>query len=346
MADEINVFLDSINGSTEQIECDATNDDQRILRLNILQKMVKFLKDPCHEYSLSAVLQFVREEYEENVFCQELLALVEEEYIEIRSVDAQRDTNVSDTAMPLDASAAKQLIEEGEYDKILIALKEQQSGLLLHSFVDVNIVMLEMKSQLNKVKEEFERQREIIEQYDQKQQAISNINSEFQQKYKIFEEILCVYDSKQKDLEGQIREARNALTEQAGREYEEFAQTLDEKQKDIEDSAVNKAEETIEREIKSAGKIGQAMQDAQKSIIQYLAIFVAIFALVNINVVNAAKWSYADLFRVNVIMTTSMTTLVTLVHIFTDKERKWLRQMLILLAVLWIALAVSALNIK
>lgn len=66
----------------------------------------------------------------------------------------------------------------------------------------------------------------------------------------------------------------------------------------------------------------------------------------NVNVQFAAKLSYAELFRVNVIMTTSMATLVTLGHIFTDKEHKWLIHMIILLEVLWIVLAVSVVIVK
>lgn len=339
MADEINVFPASTGGLTEQIKRNAANDEQQILRLNILKDLLKFLKYPNQKYMLSASLQYIRQEYDEKDFCQELLILAQEGYIEISVIGEPDDANRADT------DTAKQLIDGGCYDKILIAIKEQQSGLLLHNFVDVNIAMLEMKSQFCKVEEELKQQKDILEQHNKEQQDISKINSEFQQKYNEFTKSMGEFDSKQKDLEKQIDQGKKDLTGQVESKYNSFVQELNKKQKDIENSAVsgakNKAVETIEDEIKSTGKIGQAMQDAQKSIIQYLAIFVAIFALVNINVEFAAKWSYAELFRVNVIMTTSMATLVTLVHMFTDKEHKWFKQMIMLLAVLWIVLAVS-----
>ena len=313
------------------------NDEQQILRLKILRKLLEFLKDPNQKYMLSTALQYIQQECDEKDFCQELLILVQEGYIEISVIGEPDDANGTDT------DTAKQLIDGGFYDKILIAIKEQQSGLLLRNFVDVNIDMLEMKLQFNKVKD-------ILEQYNKEQQDISNIHSEFRQKYDDFTSHMGELDSKQKDLENQIDQGKKDLTEQAESEYNSFVQKLGEKQEDIEKSAVNGAEEkaveTIEEEIKSTGRIGQAMQDAQKSIIQYLAIFVAIFALVNINVVNAAKWSYEELFRVNVIMTTSMATMVMLVHAFTNKEHKWFRWVIVLLALLWIVLAGSVFIFK
>lgn len=339
MADENKVFLNSEEGLTEAIEQEEFDDDRQMRRLRVLRMLLNFFKDSKQEYLLSAVLEFAKTEYDEEVFCQELLSLVQEEYIEIKLISVSDGIKVDNA----DIYTAKQLIQEGNCDKILVTLKEQRSGILLHNFVDVNIAMLKMKLQFNEIKEEVSQQRNIIKSYEAEQQAVLTVESEFQEKYNGFTENLKEWDNKQKSLENQIEQAKQSLKVQFEDGQKFLERYIETEQESIKEAARNEAVEMIEEEIKSTGKIGQTMQDAQKNIIQYMAIFVAIFALVNVNVVNAAHWTYAELFRVDVIMTTSILTLVTLVHIFTDNKSKGINKMIILLAVLWIAVAFSAL---
>lgn len=343
MADENKDFLYSEEELTEAIEHEEADDDRQIRRLSVLRMLLYFFKNPKQKYLLSAVVEFAKREYDEEVFCQELLSLIQEEYIEIRPINVPEGIKADVT----DICAAKQLIQEGNYDKILVALKEQHSGILLHNFVDVNITMLKMKSQFNKVKEEVLQQRNIIKGYEAKQHGILTVELEFEQKYNDFTENLEEWNNKQESLEKQIDQAKQSLKVQLENGQKALEQYIKTEQESIKEYARNeageKAVEKIEEEIKSTGKIGLTMQDAQKNIIQYMAIFVAIFALVNVNVVNAAHWTYAELFRVDVIMTTSMLTLVTLVHIFTNNKSKGINKMIILLAVLWTAVAFSAL---
>lgn len=75
-------------------------------------------------------------------------------------------------------------------------------------------------------------------------------------------------------------------------------------------------EDRIEEELVSSGKIGAFMQSVQKDIVQYMAIFIAIFSLINLNVggVGVEKRSLTDYLGVNLLLVSSMVTLFALLE--------------------------------
>ena len=79
------------------------------------------------------------------------------------------------------------------------------------------------------------------------------------------------------------------------------------------------------------------MQDMQKDIIQFMGIFIAIFAIIGLNLNHAESWTISDFFQMNLVITASLTTLLFLVSVVLNNKdngfRKWL--MGILTVLLW-----------
>lgn len=298
-------------------------EDKKILERKSLQTLLDCFTDIGGKYPLSAVLRRAREEYgfEEDELLQGILQLSREERIIISSKLAQKEAENNPSI------SVEQLMESKDYDNILIAFREQENKILLRNVVEANVFMLGMQTQFDKIEQKISMVEQSWNKYNEREQKSEGLYNKFSQTYQDFEDEKAAWDKHQKDFEGKLEKDREDI--------------LKEVKEEAKKEAKKGAKEIIEEELLQSGKIGSALHDAQRNIIQFMAIFVAVFSLVSINVTNAGKWNYAELFRVNVIMTTAMFSLVTLIHIFTSENKKWLIRMGLTVAIMWLALAFS-----
>lgn len=129
------------------------------------------------------------------------------------------------------------------------------------------------------------------------------------------------------------KNARAQETEQLKADMDKHAETL---KTDIETLTEKQVDDKLEEELKLSGKIGSATQDMQKDIIQFMGIFIAIFALLGLNISNAAKWTTADFFHMNLVIIASMATLVFLISIIMNVKSLRTICMGILTVALWV----------
>lgn len=316
-------------------EKEEIKEAEQISKSKLLKLLLECFKDVEGEYYLSAVLRNVSKEYEgkEDAVLQGIVELYNEEYIILSPKGVQKEAENPPYISP------EQLIESRDYDNILIAFREQENKILLRNYVEAQISISEMQTQFENMKQRILKVEEFWETYNERELKSEELYNEFDRFYEEIKKEQGNLSKHQREVEEYQREVEEHQKKDKeslnGRIKEEVA-------KQVEEQAKGHADSKIEEELSRNGKIGSSLHDAQMNIIQFMAIFVAIFSLVSINATNAGKWDYVELFRVNVVFTTAMFTLVILIHLFTTADRKWIKGMVIIVCILWIVLACSA----
>lgn len=152
-------------------------------------------------------------------------------------------------------------------------------------------------------------------------------------------------------------EAEAKKIETAGQETKKALDDLEQHKKEaldkISDQAETKVSEKIEAELRRDGKIGSFLQGIQRDFIQYMAIFIAIFSLINLNLNSLKNRNVVELISMNLSLVASITGLAALLEFVlnksVDQEREetssWV--LVVMAAVLWItAIAVSLVMAK
>lgn len=250
-------------------------------------------------YLFSVVLQRgISNGYDEKEFISQILDFHKSGYVTL---------SVSDENDP------EELIRAKAYDNVQIYLNEQKLlPILLNDSLFLNTFIQDLMSSLQK-------QKVIWDSYDSNRAEMIRQHQEVK---KWHEESASMRESWEKARKAD-EEARKVQAESLKEEVQSITK--------------KKVDGLLEDELKLRGKIGSAMQDMQKDIIQFMGIFIAIFALLGLNISNAGRWSMADLFHINLIITASMATLLFLISVILngikDSRTRWMG---ILTVALWV----------
>ena len=255
-------------------------------------------------YMFSVLLQFaVSHGYEEEEFVSRMLSFYQSGYVTLSTIE---DGDVE----------PKELIQKQDYKNIQVYLnKEKILQVLLDESISINRIMQNLMSQLQK-------QESVLARYDSGRQEMTR---QHQEMGKWHEESNAIRTEWEEAVKADL-EKRERLTAELNAEVEKITK--------------EKVDSQLEDELRLSGKIGNAMQEMQKDIIQFMGIFIAIFALLGLNIGNAGKWSTVDFFHINLVLTASMATLLFLISIIMNgKKDSRTSCMGILTAALWILAA-------
>ncbi len=212
------------------------------------------------------------------------------------------------TLLSDDEAGLEQLILDKCYDKIQICFNEAQ---MLHFLLDESINLNRSMKDLMDI---LQKQKPVWEQYGREREEMEKWHDEI--------------SSMKAGCEQAIKEDKDARAKEAEKLKKEVGHITE-----------TKVDSQIEEALKLSGKIGATMQDMQKDIIQFMGIFIAIFALLGLNINNAGKWSTADFFHINLVITAAISTLLFLISIIMKGKSPRTSCMGILTAVLWIIAA-------
>ncbi|MCI9218358.1 MAG: hypothetical protein HFH94_01240 [Lachnospiraceae bacterium] len=222
-------------------------------------------------------------------------------------------------------SDLEQPIDESNYGRIHISLNEPN---MLEALLDDFIFLGEHMVRLTAFSKQLDT---LLLDYNKNVSKADELSEKYQAQHS---DLSSLKDTWEKELTADKTERQ----EQEKALKAEVEKIAEEKSSGI---AESKAKETagdeIEKELKLSGKIGAAMQDMQKDIIQFMGIFIAIFAIIGLNLNHAESWTISDFFQMNLVITASLTTLLFLVSVVLNNKdngfRKWL--MGILTVLLW-----------
>ena len=138
-----------------------------------------------------------------------------------------------------------------------------------------------------------------------------------------------------KELHDESMSMKTSCEETIENDKQSRVQEAEQFKEDIQKSTTNQVAKQLEEELKLSGKIGSLTQDMQKDIIQYMGIFIAIFALLGLNISNAENWTITDFFHINLVIIASMATLLFLISIIMKGKSARTACMGILTTVLW-----------
>lgn len=253
-------------------------------------------------YMFPVVLQLgISHGYDEDGFVSQMLNFKKAGYVTLSSVNEEEDLD--------------QLIRDKLYDKIQICLNESQ---MLHALLNDSLTLNKSMRNLAIM---LQKQKPVWESYDRSRQEMTRQHQEME---KWHEELTSMKESWEEEIK----------TDQKNREQEAKDLKIE-----VESITKEKVDGQLEEELKLSGKIGAAMQDMQKDIIQFMGIFIAIFALLGLNISNAGKWSTADFFHINLVITASMATMLFLISVIMKGKSPRTSCMGILTAVLWVTSA-------
>lgn len=93
--------------------------------------------------------------------------------------------------------------------------------------------------------------------------------------------------------------------------------------------------DSVQEELKRTGAIGGFLQEVQKDLFQYMALFVAIFSVLGLNINSAGKWTVQQLLKLNLILVASLTTLIALLSVIAGPVKKRTYVLIGLAILLW-----------
>jgi len=117
---------------------------------------------------------------------------------------------------------------------------------------------------------------------------------------------------------GASESLRGDINDNVQRIEEEYKKADEELYRRLSSEMGKKMDDHIDRELELTGKIGGAMNSLQKEIIQYMAIFVAIFSILGINAASAGGKTVGELFAINLLLVSSISVLCTILRVFTS----------------------------
>lgn len=295
-----NEGTDSVNGAQQQ---------KRYLgRLELLRLLMELLKDVKSKDLLSKVLQHCTEsqdKFDKDEVLNEIKNFSKEGYINLEPVETVGGAEEQD--------AVDVLLQEENHDKILVNLKQHAFTILFDSCAELSEDISKLNARQSEDGEVLEELKENWKDYDDTKERILTI-------------------------EQRVEETKNEIISQKDDWEEKLKKSKEEwkeNRKEVLGQAEKLSESIIEKELEMSGKIGQAMQNMQKDIIQFMVIFITIFTMVGLDLKNIGAWSVAELFRVNIIICASMSALMTLVSIIMASDKRRTVFMCALSVILW-----------
>lgn len=239
----------------------------------------------------------IEQGYTEEHFISEILDFQKAKYLTLLSTDEEADW--------------EQSIQEKKWGQIQICLnKEQMFRVLVDNSLILNNSMRNLMALLQK-------QVPVWEDY-------GNSREEMAKQYQ-----------EAKELHDESMSMKTSCEETIENDKQSRVQEAEQFKEDIQKSTTNQVAKQLEEELKLSGKIGSLTQDMQKDIIQYMGIFIAIFALLGLNISNAENWTITDFFHINLVIIASMATLLFLISIIMKGKSARTACMGILTTVLW-----------
>ncbi len=111
-----------------------------------------------------------------------------------------------------------------------------------------------------------------------------------------------------KETEGKIRLEVETLRKNVQEDRKETIEKAGSK-------AVDETQNEIDQALKRDGVIGSFLQDIQKDLIQYMAIFIAVFSLINLNIGGTEGRTLTDYLGINLLLVSSIVTLFALLFL-------------------------------
>lgn len=305
-------------GNSEDLELKEHIETTKVFRVLLeLQSNAKVIEEHCpgdeidSDYSFAIVVQHVRVELNclKDVAVKQLYKYIQSGYVTL----SPPDENIE---------LSQLLHAEDRYDKIKIYLNEpKMMEFLINDSVMLGNYIARLVGSIQKLEEAQNSYKNREEKIEQSCQEIKNLysdaNTQLQAWQKNRDDDKVAFEAMSQSLKTELKEVTKKAEENIGKA------TTDK----------------IEEELMPSGKIGAAMQNMQKDILQYMGIFIAIFAIIGLNVGHAESWSTSDFFHMNLVITAAMATLLFLISVIM-KGKSWRTFFMgILTAALWIAAA-------
>ncbi len=284
--------------------------EQQPITANVLEDVQESGTDPIYTFSIVVKRVCERLGYEEEAAVSKLRDFAGHGYV---------------TLLPFEKeSATEQEIEENNYDKTGIQLNKPK---IMDLLIDDSIMLGE---RIEKLMDSIQRMSEFQSAYGSPEE-IAQKHQEIEKLYSDAETMKSEWE-KARDADKAEREKQ---AEELKSEVVKIAETK--AKKTAEETAQSISADEIGKALGLSGKIGAAMQDMQKDIIQYMGIFIAIFALIGLNLGRTESWSISNFFHMNLVITASMATLLSFISVLMEGKSPRTRIMGVLTVVLWIA---------
>lgn len=187
---------------------------------------------------------------------------------------------------------------------ILFCLGEKPYGILL---AITDVVYTEIQ-ELSSYKEKIDR---IIQQIGVQENILKKINENAE----TIEQTAADIADKKKHID-HVADSVEEVTKKASANLKkEFDDTVENLKNKYKDEIPKLTAESVNDELKRDGKIGSFLQDIQRDFIQYMAIFIAVFALVNVNLNGLEGRTIKDFLGINLFLVAAMATLGALLDI-------------------------------
>lgn len=127
-----------------------------------------------------------------------------------------------------------------------------------------------------------------------------------------------------RQTEGVMRQTAADVKKNIADTNKEVRENIDAFSAELNDRVNIQTAELINKELGREGKIGAFLESIQKDFIQYMAIFIAVFALVNVNLNGLENRSVPFFLSINLSLVASMVTLAALLScvLHRSKENK------------------------
>ena len=297
------------NQATEETERDRLEDTElkeHIDKIKIFRLLLDLPKNPAevmaHEpedevdntYSFEAVFgKWKALGYNESTFIPIMLDFNRKRYITLSS-DGESDL--------------EQPIDESNYGRIHISLNEPN---MLEALLDDFIFLGEHMVRLTSFSKQLEAS---LFDYEENISKADEIYEKFQAQYTNFSSSKDTWEEKLKADKTERQEQEKALKAEVKKIAEQRSSNI------AKSIAKTTAGNEIEEELKLSGKIGAAMQDMQKDIIQFMGIFIAIFAIIGLNLNQAESWTISNFFQMSLVITASMASLLLFISIIMNSK--------------------------
>lgn len=286
--------------------------EEQIRRMKLLYKILDLFKSEKDQYPLTIVLNKGKDyAYDENQILLEVQDFCRDGYMRLETVDKA------------DQAEVDELLKEEIYDKVIVRLNYGAYGILFDNSIELNKKVTELETRCDRDEEALERLDNSWKGYSASRDQIDQIKSAMEAQI------------------AEVNDQKNELNQSIINSETKWKNEKKNFEKEMEKQAKNTALEAIEEELKLSGRIGKEMQNMQKDIIQFMVIFITIFTMVGIDIRNIGNWTAPVMFKANLIICSSMSTLMALVSIIMASDEKRTHVMSGLAVVLWIIVLAS-----
>lgn len=266
-------------------------------------------------YQFSIVVSHICKElkFSEEVAISILRDFSRQNYVRLSLHDDEQD----------ESEIEKSIQNKDGYDKIELSFSTAR---ILEVLLDDSIVLSEG---LEKLIDRSQRQEEFRASYETQ---FTEISTNYESMGKLYSDTVLAIENFEEAAKTTIKDL-NARADSLKAELNETVKPIAEKK--AKETAEEVAKTEIRKELKLDGDIGSAMQNIQKDIIQFMGIFVAIFALIGLSIGRSSSWSVSDFFCMSLVITASMATLLFFISVIINGKRSRTIFMGIASVILW-----------